>query len=342
MDKMDQLLIDAALQAARKHGLEAALVKRGRKDARAAGRVDMLVSIGHGKQMTTYAVEARRVLTPATLGVALHQLAQLPAPALLITDYVTPPLADRLHEAGVDFLDTAGNAYLNRPPLLVWVKGQRPAAKPVAPHAGRAFRATGLQVVFALLCQPELAGRPYREIAHCAGVAHGTVGIVIANLAEEGFIVDIGQGGRRLRNMHRLLDTWAEAYARMLRPKLLLGRYRAPTGDWWQQVAPLAYQAQFGAEPAAARLDDYLRPGVVTLYAEKVPARLLADQRLRTDPAGDVEIRKRFWAFEQLDHPELVPPVLIYADLLATGDARCMEAAKRIYEHYLAGLFEQA
>jgi hypothetical protein len=85
-----------------------------------------------------------------------------------------------------------------------------------------------------------------------------------------------------------------------------------------------------------------LRPGVATLYAEKVPARLLADQRLRTDVAGDVEIRKRFWAFEQADHPELVPPVLIYADLLATGDARCMEAAKRIYERYLAELFEQA
>ena len=32
----------------------------------------------------------------------------------------------------------------------------------------------------------------------------------------------------------------------------------------------------------------------------------------------------------------------LYADLLATGDARCMEAAKRIYERYLAGLFEQA
>jgi hypothetical protein len=37
----------------------------------------------------------------------------------------------------------------------------------------------------------------------------------------------------------------------------------------------------------------------------------------------------------------LVPPVLIYADLLAAGDARCIEAAERIYKVHLARLFEQ-
>jgi hypothetical protein len=35
---------------------------------------------------------------------------------------------------------------------------------------------------------------------------------------------------------------------------------------------------------------------------------------------------------------DIVPPVLIYADLLATGDGRCLETAQMIYENQLARL----
>jgi hypothetical protein len=34
----------------------------------------------------------------------------------------------------------------------------------------------------------------------------------------------------------------------------------------------------------------------------------------------------------------LVPPLLIYADLMATGDARAIEAAEIIYDKYIARL----
>lgn len=336
----ENTLLAEALAAAQAQGLDIAPVRLERKAADLGA--DARLRLRFGGQKVQFLAEVKRHLRPAMLGAVLLQLKQLGEEALLVTDHVTPPLAEELRARGVAFLDAAGNAYLNRPPVLVWIKGQRPAARPVAPHAGRAFRATGLQVVFALLCLPELVARPYREIAQQAGVAHGTVGIVMANLADEGFIIELKQGGRRLHNARRLLDAWVEAYARTLRPKLLLGTFRAQAGDWWRQVDAPAYQARLGAEPAAARLDNYLRPGIATFYAEKLPARLLADHRLRADPYGDVEIRKRFWNFDLPDYPELTPPVLVYADLLATGDGRCMEAAQLVYERHLAGLFEQA
>ena len=34
--------------------------------------------------------------------------------------------------------------------------------------------------------------------------------------------------------------------------------------------------------------------------------------------------------------PDVVPPALIYADLLATGDDRCRETAGMVYDKYLA------
>lgn len=342
MDNRDpKILIDEAIAAARAQGLDLTLEAF---EPRTGERsMDARLKWRAGNETVLLLAEVRRGLRPAMLGALLNQMAHLGNDALLITDYVSPPLADKLRQHGAAFIDTAGNAYLNRPPALVWVKGQRPAEKPSAPTAGRAFQAAGLQMVFALLCRPEWVSLPYREIATLAGVAHGTVGNVMDDLIAAGYVVELERTNRRLRNIHRLLDTWVEAYARTLRPKQLLGRYRAPNRDWWLGLDTGKYQTQFGGEPAAAQLDNDLRPGVVTLYARQIPNRLLVDMRLRTDPAGEVEIRQHFWRFDLPDTPPaLVPPLLIYADLLATGDARCFEAAKRIRERELAGLLEQA
>ena len=55
------------------------------------------------------------------------------------------------------------------------------------------------------------------------------------------------------------------------------------------------------------------------------------------DPQGPVVILDRFWRFEvEWEFPNVVPPVLIYADLLATGDDRCRETAGMVYDKYLA------
>jgi len=340
-NRQDTTLIENAIAAARDLGVDLALEA---PDHRATDHaVERRLHWRAGDKMVPLVVETRRGLRPGTLGTVINQLARLGEDALLITDYVTPQLADQLRDHGVNFLDTAGNAFLKRPPTLVWVKGMRPTEAPVAPNAGRAFQATGLQVVFALLCQPEWVNRPYREIARLAGVAHGTVGNVMDDLTQAGFVFDLGRANRRLRNTARLADNWAEAYARTLRPKLLLGRYHTPDRNGWKTLEPGRYQALFGGETAAARLDANLIPGIITLYVDDIPKRLLADQQLRKDPEGTVELRRRFWHFEpNADVPDLVPPLLIYADLLATGDARCFEAADRLRERALHGLFEPA
>jgi hypothetical protein len=184
-------------------------------------------------------------------------------------------------------------------------------------------------VVFSLLCQPEWVDRAYRDIAHYAGVAHGTVGWVMPELARLGYVVTVS-GKRRLLNPESLLRQWVEAYALTLRPRLLLGRYRADDLGWTANLDALKYNMVLGGEPGAQALTGQLRPGTATLYGEKVEPRLLLDQRLRTDPRGNVEIMKRFWAFET-EPPGLAPLILIYADLLAIGDARCLEAGKQIY-----------
>jgi hypothetical protein len=261
----------------------------------------------------------------------LRQLKALGENALLVADYVTPPIAETLRARGVQFIDAAGNAYLTQPPLLIWVKGQRPPARPLQRDGtGRAFQATGVQVLFALLCRPELAGRPYREIAAHAGVAHGTVGWVMPDLMQMGRLAMIN-GKRRLLNAEALLKQWVEAYARTLRPRMLLGRYRAETLDWTKDFNGNEYEMVLGGEPAARVLTDYLRPATATFYGARVEPRLLLDKRLVPDPNGNVEIMRKFWPFDG-ENPGLAPTILIYADLLAIGDARCLETAEQLYD----------
>ena len=339
MDKIArEELFEAILTNARRHGINVDVVAEEEPGPGAdAHQVDALIRIGRGGESQTYAAEIKRGLRPATLGVTLHHIERLNRPGMLLADYVTPPMAETLKARAIAFLDAAGNAYINQPPILVWVKGERPRKQPTAEwNAGRVFQPGGLKVVFALLCNPEWTDQPYREIAGLAGVAHGTVGAVAVELQKLGFIAYVN-GKRRLLERDRLLRQWAEAYVRTLRPKLMLGRYDATEGHWWKGLTPAQYGVLLGGEPAAEKLTRHLRSTTVTLYGDKVESRLLLDFKLRPGSDGSVEVVKRFWAFDS-SSDGLVPLPLVYADLLMTGDARCLEAADLIYERILDGL----
>jgi hypothetical protein len=161
-------------------------------------------------------------------------------------------------------------------------------------------------------------------------------------LAADGLVLETGTRRaptRRLRNRRALLDRWVEAYLRTLRPQTLIGRYNADEPDWWRALDAPKYGALLGGEPAAAVLTGHLKPGIATLYLGGAPGKLIVDHRLRAAEHGNVELRRRFWAFDHpWDYPALAPPVLVYADLLGTGDARCIEAAQRIFDGHLARL----
>ncbi len=309
--------------------------------------------VGRGRERALYAAAVRRRLTPATLGPVLHQLARTKEHAMVVADYVTPPLALLLREKGVAFVDAVGNAWLEQPGLVIWRTGNKPARTAKVGRAVRVFQPAGIQVVFALLCEPERVNTPVREIAEAAGVAHGTVGRILDDLRRMGHVIELGrrQGARgrarqrRLRQRRRLLDLWVEAYAQVLRPRLDPRRYRYHgtnarlAFDWWKKATYRKLGAWLGGEGAAEIVTRYLKPQDITIYADDRAA-FLKKHMLVADPQGPVIVLDRFWRFEvEWQFPDVVPPVLIYADLLATGDDRCRETAGMVYDKYLAKTF---
>jgi len=245
-------------------------------------------------------------------------------------------MAERLREQGVWFADAAGNAYIEEAPLLIWVVGRPRVREPVRKTQPRAFQPSGLRVLFALLCKPELIDQPYRKIAEYADVAHGTVGGVMAELPQHGFMTEYRKR-RVLVQYERLLTQWAEAYARTLRPKQMLVQYQTNEIDWWKDLNVGDYGYVLGGEPAGAHLTRYIRPERITLYGIGVNQKLAARFALRPAEHGNVEVLERFWSFPA-DTPGLAPRPLIYADLLNTGETRCMETAELIYQDIVNGL----
>ncbi len=330
-------LLDLVLTNARALGLRAQSVQPDVPVGRVAAAER--VRIGRAGAETVYSVEVKKGLRPATLGATIHQMERCGQPALLVADHLTPVLADELKARGVPFIDAAGNAYLEQPGLFVWVSGRKPLAKPVHETVGRAFQSNGLKVVFALLCNPDWINRPYRELATQAEVAHGTVGAVMADLQRAGFMAESKgkRGTRRLFNAKELLAQWVDAYARTLRPRTLFGSYYVQGIDGWKEWPLAEHGALWGGEPAGALMTDYLHPGELTIYADRVPTLLAAQHKFLKDSQPGhttvVEVRRRFWRFTgDARNTSVVPPILVYADLLATGDARCIETAKMIYQ----------
>ncbi|TNJ36607.1 hypothetical protein FGF68_05935 [Prosthecochloris vibrioformis] len=265
-----------------------------------------------------------------------------PYPLLLVTTYVTAEAAERLQEGGIQFIDTVGNAFVNQPPVLILVKGNRPGKQYGANRTAHMYKGVGLKLMYALLCRPELAGRPYRELAEITGIALGSVKNTMTELAAKGYIVEAGMQKKRLLKRKELFERWAEAYPDNLKPKLVMGRFRG-VDNWWRDIRLDPGIAQWGGEVAAAKITGYLKPETVTLYANKdrLPE-LVIGNRLQKDPQGNIEILNRFWDMEAVaDKRETVHPFLIYADLLAIGDERTLETTRMIYENYLEGCFRQ-
>lgn len=82
-------------------------------------------------------------------------------------------------------------------------------------------------------------------------------------------------------------------------------------------------------------LTEDLEPRDFLAYAYQDPIDLARQLRLIPDPAGTVELRRAFWKPEAAPLAEVCPPLIAYADLMATREPRHNEIARTIHDKYL-------
>lgn len=299
-------------------------------------RYDSDVLLRAGKRTVTYHAEIKLYISHAARQLLAMRKASPERPILLITNFVNPDMAEHLIKDGLEFIDAAGNAYINLGFLNIISKGNPSKERSPFPSP-RLFKASGLKVVFALLSRPELISASLREIASQSGVSLGTAAIILDELKNRIFLIEDKKGIRRLIRKKELFENWATAYPEHLRPKIHLGRYNGEHG-WWHEAVLDPALAQWGGEVAAARLTDYLFPQNVTVYLPRPHLNdFLMQNKLSLDVDGNVEVLEKFWRTDDPEHVKgTAHPMIVYADLTATGIERNIETAKIIYERDIA------
>jgi hypothetical protein len=260
---------------------------------------------------------------------------------LLITTFATPGLAEECRRLDLPFLDTVGNLYLPTDTLVADIRGK---ARPPRPFKDkyRANNPAGLKVVFALLCRPALAGAPYREVAKFARVALGAIGPVLHDLTQRGYLQKTKTQTGTLLKKKELLNEWVTYYPANLRPTLRSRRYQADR-EQLTHIDLEVFEAYWGGEYGAEKLARHLKAENFLIYTPIPPATsLMTKARMRLATDGNTEILEMFWHPQLVDQPtDIAPPLLVYADLMATTDGRNIEAAKGVYERFLKPIVHQ-
>ncbi|MDZ7773065.1 MAG: type IV toxin-antitoxin system AbiEi family antitoxin [Balneolaceae bacterium] len=269
----------------------------------------------------------------------LKEIANSFDPFILIVERLYPNLKEKLREEGINWLDGAGNIHLKNGNYLIWI--DRHTTTPADKKKNRAFTKTGLKVVFLFLHDERWVTKTYREIAEKADVALGNITYVFDGLEEKGFLVNETDRKYKLINKRLLLDQWVAAFADELKPRLHVGNFtflNANGMHTWNDLN-LDYRDSWGGEPGAELLTHNLKPAELYLYTVKTKAELMVQYQLKPDLEGKVKVYRSYWNVgTDLDQGTVAPPLVIYTDLMTTGEPRNVKVANEIHEEFLTHL----
>ena len=316
----------------------------------ADARLTLRTSTGH----LIYYVEVKRTVNAAGLEHLIHQLERYAqgtkAKPVLFSNYISPNLALRLINAGVNFADAAGNVYLNWPGKLhIQILGAKPKQLTEA-ASERLSQPSGLKVLFTLLTQAPEEWGGYRDVAKASGVALGSIAWIMRELKAKGYLAQTGRDQWTLTHKRKLLDLWVAGYSARLRPNLLVGRYQPPEADLNQTVRLLGAELKSKKIPwaltggfAADILAHHFRGEQLSVFVQEWPTEVTRPLKWLPSEQGRVTVLRKFsplLAFNP-ESPRSQPvahPLLVYAELIFQGRERELETAKILYDRYLTSI----
>lgn len=320
--------------------LEKATNIRGKWKGFAQKDVDGVIDLFIENQHFIMNIEVKNEIREHQLPNLLDQ-AERNRPFMVVAKRIFPKIKEQLREHRIPYMEINGNIWLQQDPLLIWIDNNKPI-QITEEKVNRAFTKTGLKVVFQFLLDEEWINNPYREIAHKTEVGLGNINNIINGLQENGFLLKQNKKEFRLTNKKELLEKFIIAYKEKLKPALHIETFRflkEEDQQQWKQIPLKTPKTFWGGEPAGELLTNYLRPEHYILYTTETRNELIKNYRLIPDPNGNVTAYKKFWT--ETETPEnTAPPLLVYTDLINTGDRRCIETANKIYEQTLKYKFE--
>jgi hypothetical protein len=262
-------------------------------------------------------------------------------PVIVLAPHIGRGMGQRLAEAGVSYLDRQGNCHLAiGRKLLFHVEGR---TAPREHLETRGIRAPGYQVLFALLAEADLLGATVRDLAAASGSSRTAVSEFRRRLLAERYLLETRSGVQWApRRREDALNRWIEGYRSAVRPRLLVGTYRTPDrtpADLEKRLVPILDEElagwRYGGSAAGHRLTGYYRGEQTAIHLRARPGRLPGSLRALPDPSGNLVLLLGIGTVAWPDDRDIVHPLLVYTEMLATGDERAREAADDIYDKHI-------
>jgi hypothetical protein len=306
------------------------------------------LKFSHGGQTQTRNLSYKKTVTAASLGAITHFMQQETPNSILITPHLNMTTAELLHNEKIQFIDASGNAFLEQQGLYIYENGHRSVTLGQHTSIGQFSTPTTLKVAFTLLCEPKFLNSSYRELAQASKVALGSVPKAIELLKTKGYIITHSKQTKRLENRKKLIDQWVEVYPERLKAKALKGIFITPEVQWWKNCDIQEFSALWSGEVAGSLCTRDLLPFTASIYLSdmtKLPSLLkkFRFRKLNEVPQGHepglLYVYESFWEtsnnFSLPNHPNVVNPLLVFADLLHTGEARNLSIAKLMHDQFL-------
>lgn len=291
---------------------------------------DFFIAINSDKVL----VEIRSEIRPEQ-ALSLHRGEDKNVPLLVAAKYITPNAKEYMKASGVNYIDSFGNAYINLDNLKLYI--EKGDAKPVYNDYSQIFTATGGKVLFHLLRDEEHINSNYRHLAELSGVSLGSVSKLMHGLFREGFAIKIQSRRFQLVKKEELLERWVILLNEKILPAQKIGTFTFGNKNErnWRNLK-MHYGTQWGGEPAGAIMTEYLNPEKFTIFALRPKVELIKNLRIVPDNDGEITVYSPFW--EHIENGDdlnpVVHPLIVYAELMYSGNSRNKETAEMIYNNY--------
>src|SRR6266571_4494974 len=189
-------------------------------------RPDGMLTIRTPKGSYVFMIETKSsYLDRSTLNAIItHSNASLKPrhPVVLFARYVPAPSAEKLMQAGINFVDLAGNMHLAlNNDYVRTVLGNRESRG----HSDKILTPSRIQMLFVLAAEPESASWTVRDLADVSGVSKSNAAKIRQQFIAEG-LLSPGKGKLAVRDVKGLEQQLLNGYAQVLRPKIVIGRFR--------------------------------------------------------------------------------------------------------------------
>lgn len=282
----------------------------------------------------TFACDIKTQVNKANCNLVLQQMRKLKEqtdrPLIVAARHISAEVFDSLLREGISVVESSGNCKIVADQLFINIRGQKSILLKKA--KGRAFHEAGLKVIFYFLLNEGNINKPYRQIKEETGLSLGTIKNVVEELTNDLYVMSTPTG-RFLKNRKELLDVWQTHYNQSLKPKLMVKEMNFTDAECrreWEKIA-LPDGACWGGEGGAYIIDHYLMAEQFDIYTEVPSIKLMMTKKMRFEENGCIRVYQKFWKGGEND--KVAPKILIYADLMGSGNSRCIEAAQRLIEH---------